>query len=250
MAWKRGDLLGVAQRLIGAAAVMVIAIAVTFAVEGGGPILVPFAIGLALFLMAGAATDLIERTGLLRVPVRTALSRARGLPRSAWGTAFAHCGLAFTLLGIIGETQWGAERIADVKPGQSISVRRYDFQFDGLASRQGPNYRELAAHFTVRHGGEFIGVMEPSKRSFPSRGSDTNEAALMTRGFGQLYLSLGEPGPDGSIAVRLYYKPLVLLIWLGAVVMAMGGALSLSDRRLRVGAPKPARGRAMMQPAE
>jgi cytochrome c-type biogenesis protein CcmF len=92
--------------------------------------------------------------------------------------------------------------------------------------------------------------MEPSKRSFPSRGTDTNEAALMTRGFAQLYLSLGDPGPDGSIAVRLYYKPLVLLIWLGAVVMAMGGALSLSDRRLRVGAPMPARPKAALQPAE
>jgi cytochrome c-type biogenesis protein CcmF len=92
--------------------------------------------------------------------------------------------------------------------------------------------------------------MEPSKRSFPSRGTDTNEAALMTRGFAQLYLSLGDPGPDGSIAVRLYYKPLVLLIWLGAVVMAFGGALSLSDRRLRVGAPVPARAKAAMQPAE
>jgi cytochrome c-type biogenesis protein CcmF len=72
----------------------------------------------------------------------------------------------------------------------------------------------------------------------------------MTRGFAQLSLSLGDPTPDGAIAVRLYYKPLVLLIWLGAVVMAMGGALSLSDRRLRVGAPMPARAKAAMQPAE
>ena len=251
MAWKRGDLLGVAQRLLGAAAIAVIGIAVTFAVEGGGPILVPFAIGLALYLLAGAATDLIERTGLLKVPVRTALARARGLPRSAWGTAFAHAGLAVTLLGIIGETQWGAERIAEIKPGQVLSIRRYDFQFDGMTNRQGPNYHELAAHFTIHHAGDFVGVMEPSKRSFPSRGTDTSEAALMTRGFAQLYLSLGDLSPDGSIAVRLYYKPLVLLIWLGAVVMAFGGALSLSDRRLRVGAPTPARAKAAaMQPAE
>jgi len=251
MAWKRGDLLGVAQRLVGAIAVALIGIAVTFAVEGGGPILVPFAIGLALYLLAGAATDLIERTGLLKVPAATALARARGLPRSAWGTALAHAGLAVTLLGIIGETQWGAERIADVKPGQVLSIRRYDFQFDGTTERQGPNYHELAAHFTVRHAGDFVGVMEPSKRTFPSRGTDTNEAALMTRGFAQLYLSLGDVTPDGGIAVRLYYKPLVLLIWLGAVVMAMGGALSLSDRRLRIGAPMPARRKAAaMQPAE
>jgi cytochrome c-type biogenesis protein CcmF len=250
LAWKRGDLLGVTQRLFGAAAIALMGIAVTYAVEGGGPILVPFAVGLALFLMAGAATELIERTGLLKVPVGTALARARGLPRSAWGTAFAHIGLAVTLLGIIGETQWGVERIAEIKPGDSVSIHRYDFHLDGMTSRQGPNYSELAAHFTVRHGGDLIGVMEPSKRTFPSRGSDTNEAALMTRGFAQLYLSLGDAGADGAIAIRLYYKPLVVLIWLGAVVMAIGGALSLSDRRLRVGAPKPSRSRAVMQPAE
>ena len=93
LAWKRGDLLGVAQRLIGAAAIAAIGIAVVFAMEGGGPVLVPFAIGLALFVMAGAVTDIIERTGLLRVPLRTAYGRAYGLPRSAWGTAFAHFGL-------------------------------------------------------------------------------------------------------------------------------------------------------------
>src|SRR5262249_14440428 len=105
MGWKRGDLLGVAQRLIGAAAVAAIAIAVMLAVEGGGPILVPFAFGLAAFVIAGAFTDLIERTGLLKVPLRSAYARARGLPRSAWGAAIAHLGIGVTLLGIIGETQ-------------------------------------------------------------------------------------------------------------------------------------------------
>jgi cytochrome c-type biogenesis protein CcmF len=251
LAWKRGDLLGVAQRLTGAAVIAVITVAVIFAMEGGGgPILVPFAIGLALYVMAGALTEIVERTGLLRVPFGTAVLRARGLPRSAWGATLAHFGLGITLLGIIGETQWSVERIAELKPGQSISIRRYDLHFDGMTNRQGPNYRELAAHFTVRRHGEFVGAMEPAKRSFPSRGTSTTETALMTRGFSQLYLSLGDPNPDGSLAVRLYYKPLVLLIWLGAVVMVLGGALSLSDRRLRVGAPKPARTKAALQPAE
>ena len=91
--------------------------------------------------------------------------------------------------------------------------------------------------------------MEPSKRNFSARAMTTNEAALMMRGFGQLYLSLGDMNADGSVAVRLYYKPMVLLIWIGAVVMMLGGALSLSDRRLRVGAPKPA-AKSLLQPAE
>jgi len=250
MAWKRGDLFGVAQRLFGAIAIAFIAVAVMFAVEGGGPILVPFAIGLALFVMAGAVTDIMERTALLKVPLKTAFTRAVGLPRSTWGTAFAHFGLGLTLLGVIGETQWGSERIAELKPGESIAIRRYDLHLDGMTTRQGPNYREMAAHFTVRRNGEVIGVMEPSKRHFVSRGTGTTEAALMRRGFAHLYLSLGEPNADGSIAVRVYYKPLVLLIWLGAVLMVIGGSLSLSDRRLRVGAPQPARSKAVLAPAE
>jgi cytochrome c-type biogenesis protein CcmF len=250
LAWKRGDLLGVAQRLVGAAGIAVITMAVVFAMEGGGPILVPFAVGLAFYVMAGALIDIVERTGLLKVPFATAFARARGLPRSAWGAAFAHFGLGITLLGVVGETQWSLERIGELKPGQTISVRRYELQFDGVTTRQGPNYRDLAAHFTVRRHGDLIGVMKPSKRSFPSRGTATSQTALMTRGVSQLYLSLGDPNPDGSLAVRLYYKPLVLLIWLGAVVMVVGGALSLSDRRLRVGAPRGARGKAALSPAE
>jgi cytochrome c-type biogenesis protein CcmF len=250
LAWKRGDLLGVAQRLVGAAAIGAIAVAVVFAMEGGGPVLVPFVVGLAFYVMAGALTDVVERTGLLKVPLATAFARARGLPRSAWGTAFAHFGLGITLLGIIAETHWSVERIAELRPGESIAIRRFDLTFEGSSTRPGPNYREFVAHFTVRRHGEVVGAMEPSKRSFPSRGTTVGETALMTRGFAQLYLSLGDTAADGSLAVRLYYKPLVLLIWLGAVVMVIGGALSLSDRRLRVGAPKPARGKGALAPAE
>ncbi|MFL5058637.1 MAG: heme lyase CcmF/NrfE family subunit [Xanthobacteraceae bacterium] len=250
LAWKRGDVLGVAQRLTAAFTIGLIGIAATFAFEGGKPVLAPFAVGLALFVMAGALTDLAERTGLFRVAPGTVLKRAAGLPRSAWGTAFAHFGLGVTLLGIIGETGWSAEKIMTMKPGDVVALRHYELTFEGLVPREGPNYRELTAKFTVRRGGDILGVLEPAKRSFATRGTTTTEAALMTRGVSQLYLSLGDQGPDGSIAIRLYHKPLVLLIWLGAVVMVAGAALSLSDRRLRVGAPKPARGRTALQPAE
>src|SRR5215208_669216 len=250
MAWKRGDLLGAGQRLFGALALAILAVAASFALAGAKSMLAPFVIGLAFFVMAGAVSELAERTQLFRLPAASALARARGLPRSAWGTALAHFGLGVSLLGIVCETQWGAERIASVKPGQTLELRGYELRFDGLEQRQGPNYRELAGRFTVHRDGETIAVMEPAKRTFPARENATTEAALMTRGFSQLYLSLGDAGGDGAINVRLYHKPLVLLIWLGAVVMTLGGALSLSDRRLRVGAPKPARMKRVLQPAE
>ena len=251
LAWKRSDLYGVAQRLVGALAVAVIGIAATFAVENGGPVVAPLGVGLALFVMTGALTDLMERTGLLRSSFGTAVRRAGGLPRSAWGTMIAHFGVGLTVLGIVGETQWGAERIASMRPGESLSIRHYDLTFDGVAPRPGPNYREFVGKFTVRRGGEVIGIMQPSRRVYPVRAMTTTQSALMTRGMSQLYLSLGDPDPDGRTVVRLYHKPLVLLIWLGAAIMVLGGAMSLSDRRLRVGAPRPAaRARAAAQPAE
>jgi cytochrome c-type biogenesis protein CcmF len=218
-------------------------------VEGGKSVLAPFGIGFALFVMAGALTDLVERIGLFRMPLATVRQRAAGLPRSAWGTAVAHFGMAVTLLGIVSVSNWASERIVALKPSQTVSLSGYELSFDGLVQRSGPNYREMVAKFTVREGGVPVGAMEPSKRSFASRETTTTEAALMTRGASQLYLSLGDTNDDGSIAIRLYYKPMVLLIWLGAVVMMLGGALSLSDRRLRVGAPKPA-AKSALAPAE
>jgi len=249
LAWKRGDLYGVGQRLLAACGLAAVAMAATFAAMGAKGVLAPFGIGLALFVIAGALTDIAERIGLRSAPWGPVRRRATGLPRSAWGTALAHFAIGVTLLGIVCETNWASERIVSLKPGQTVDISGYELSFDGVIPREGPNYRELAARFSVREGGNVVGIMEPSKRTFPSRSMATTEAALMTRGVSQLYVSLGDSNSDGSIAVRVYHKPLVLLIWIGAVLMMLGGALSLSDRRLRVGAPKPA-AKLAVQPAE
>lgn len=250
LAWKRGDLLGVTQRLLAAGVAGLVAVAIVWGWASGGATLAPLAIGLGVFVIAGAVTDLVERTGLVRLPFATVLHRARGLPRSAWGAALAHAGLGVALIGIVCETTWNSEYIATMKQNDVAHVAGYDLKLDGLFSRQGPNFREMIAEFNVSRDGEKISVMTPSKRSFTTRGSSTTEAALLTRGASQLYVSLGDATAEGAIAVRIYHKPLVLMIWWGPVLMAFGGVLSLSDRRLRVGAPKPARGKQRLQPAE
>lgn len=250
LAWKRGDLLGVMQRLLAAGVAGLVAVAIARGWATGGSTLAPLAIGLGVFVIAGAVTDIVERTGLVRLPFATVLHRARGLPRSAWGTAFAHAGLGVALIGIVCETTWNSEYIATMKPNDVAHVAGYELKLDGLFQRQGPNYREMIAEFKISRDGEALTVMTPSKRSFTTRGSSTTEAALLTRGASQLYVSLGDATAEGAIAVRIYYKPMVLLIWWGPVLMAFGGVLSLSDRRLRVGAPKPARAKQRLQPAE
>jgi cytochrome c-type biogenesis protein CcmF len=250
LAWKRGDLAGASQRLMAAGIASLIAIAVLWAWIRGGATFAPLAIGLAIFVIAGALTDLVERTALFRAPLATAFARARGLPRATWGAAFAHAGIGVALIGIVCETTWNSEYIGSMKPNETATVAGYQLRLDGVTQRQGPNFREMVAQFTVTLDGETLRVMTPSKRNFTTRGSSTTEAALLTRGASQLYLSLGDASADGAIAVRIYHKPLVLFIWWGPVLMAFGGLLSLSDRRLRVGAPKPAKAGRALQPAE
>ncbi|MGY3608318.1 MULTISPECIES: heme lyase CcmF/NrfE family subunit [unclassified Bradyrhizobium] len=250
LAWKRGDLLGAAQRLTAAGIVALIAIAVLWAWTRGGASFAPLAIGLAVFVVAGALTDLAERIGLFRLPFGTSVQRARGLPRAVWGTAFAHAGVGIALIGIVCETTWNSEYIGTMKPGDSAKVAGYELKLDDIGQRQGPNFREMVARFTVGLDGKTLSVMTPSKRNFTTRGASTTEAALLTRGVSQLYISLGDIAADGGIAVRIYHKPMVLLIWFGPVLMAFGGFLSLSDRRLRVGAPKPAKAARALQAAE
>ena len=250
LAWKRGDLLGAMQRLLVAGIAALLAIAVAWAWARGGSALAPLAIGLAVFVIAGALSDLAERVGLFRLPLATSASRAMGLPRSVWGTAFAHAGIGVALIGIVCETTWNSEYIGTMKPGDAISIAGYQMTLEGLIQQQGPNYRELVAPFTVRFDSKRLAVMTPSKRTFTTRGMSTTEAALLTRGASQLYISLGDPTADGGITARIYHKPLVLLIWFGPVLMAFGGLLSLSDRRLRVGAPKPAKAVRGLQAAE
>ena len=250
LAWKRGDLVGAAQRLMAAGIAALIAIAVLWAWTRGGAALAPLAIGLAIFVIGGALTDLAERTGLFRAPFAIAMRRARGLPRSTWGTVFAHAGVGVALIGIVCETTWNSEYIGSMKPNDVANIAGYELKLDGVTQKQGPNFREQIAQFSVSLDGAPLGVMAASKRNFTTRASTTTEAALLTRGFSQLYISLGETSGGGAIAVRIYHKPLVLLIWFGPVLMAFGGLLSLSDRRLRVGAPKPAKAARGLQAAE
>jgi cytochrome c-type biogenesis protein CcmF len=250
LAWKRGDLLAAAQRLTAAGVAALFVAAVVLAWTHGGSTLAPLAIGLALFVITGAVIDIIERVGLFRVPLGIAARRARGLPRSAWGTMFAHAGVGIALIGIVCETTWNSEYIKSIRSGDVASIAGYNINLEGLTLLPGPNYRETVAKFGVRLDGRLIGTMTPSKRNFTTREATTTEAALLTRGASQLYISLGDIAPDGTVAVRIYHKPLVLLIWFGPVFMAFGGMLSLSDRRLRVGAPKPAKSLRGLQAAE
>jgi cytochrome c-type biogenesis protein CcmF len=249
LAWKRGDLLGAGQRVLlafGAA----LALGLGLAAFSGGPVLAPVTVGIGAFLVLGAASEIAARSFVRGRPLALAFRRAAGLPRSAWGSAVAHAGMGLTVIGIAAQA-WSTETIQAVKPGGVIDAGPYRLQLVQASARPGPNYTEQIARMRVLSGGREVGEIEAGKRFYATRQMATTEAGLLTLGLSQVYVSWGELYPDGSIGLRAYHKPLVLLIWLGTLGMAAGGALALTDRRLRVGAPVRAKAPAPLPaPAE
>ncbi|MCB1494174.1 MAG: heme lyase CcmF/NrfE family subunit [Bauldia sp.] len=249
LAWKRGDLRAASERLFAAFGAAILAAMASAWLAGTEHILSLFGVALAFWLIVGALSELAFRIKLFRTPPGDSLRRLAGMPRSAIGTTIAHAGVGVTVLGLVVATTWATEDIRSMKAGDGVEIGSRYVQLDGFLQRDGANYKETVVRFTVYRTSDVVAVMEPSKRSFAARQTTTTEAAIATFGFSQLYVSLGDITADSTVTVRIYWKPLVTLIWLGAVVMALGGVLSLSDRRLRVGAPRPAR-RAAAAPAE
>src|SRR5262249_52377073 len=175
--------------------------------------------------------------------------RASGLPRSAYGGMLAHAGVGLTVIGIVATSAWRAEHVVVLRQGERSEIAGYDLSFRGVAPRQGPNYQEVVGFFTVTRNGKPDGELTPSKRTFDTPQQTTTEAGIQVSWRGDLYVVLGDEQPGGGWVVRLYFNPLVRLIWLGAVLMALGGLLSLSDRRLRIGVPRRSR-RPIAAPAE
>jgi cytochrome c-type biogenesis protein CcmF len=251
LAWKRGDLLAATQRLYAAFGVAILLVLFTLWLWGFERVLAPLGVGLGVWVMAGAIAEIVTRVKLFEVGLSRGFSRLAGLPGSAWGTTIAHFGVGVTVLGIVVASAFQEERIQTMRPGQSVELAGFEVIFDGAAPRTGPNYTEDVGLFTVRVGGVEIANLQPSKRVYTARQMPTTEAAILTRGVSQLYLSLGEGRTEGGMDVRVYYKPLITLIWIGCLIMSLGGLVSIADRRLRVGAPKPAAPRkAAAAPAE
>lgn len=248
LAWKRGDLWAVSQRLIwafgGALAVALLALVLVDRTS----VLAALGIGLGAWLVLGAMTDLVIKSGLGKVAPSVAFSRCKGLPRSVFGTALAHAGLGLTTIGIVAVTTLETERIVAMEPGEVVEIHGYNLRFDSFRPFTGPNYTEDQARFVLtRVTGRQLGEIVSSKRFYTARQMPTTEAGIRTLGVSQLYVSLGDQTPNGKIVVRIWWKPMVTLIWLGALVMMIGGTVSLLDRRLRIGAPMPRKKAALAQ---
>ncbi len=238
MTWKRADLLGILQRLRFVALTALIVTLVVLWLQGTKAILSAMALGVAAWLIIGSAVELSERIGLFKVSLMESLKRAFGMPRAAWGMAIAHSALGIFVIGVTASSAWKIEMIQLMKPGEIILVEDYKITFLGTSQIKGPNYSGIQGQFEVNMGGDVITMLKPEKRRYEAERSETTEAAIFTTLKGDLYGVLGEASGKEAWSTRFYFNPLVSWIWAGAIFMAIGGLISLTDRRLRVGAPK------------
>ena len=249
LAWKRGDAGLAVKRLWLALLLALLVGAIVFALNVRGPWLAPVGMAVAAWLVFGAIADVAAKVALFKVPLATSWHRLIGLPRSAIGTAVAHAGLGILVAGVIAISLWRVEVIVALKPGETTPVGKYSVTFLGEGPLVGPNYTGRVGTFTLKEGEQLLATLHSEKRVFKPSGMPTTEVGLYQTWHGDVYVVMGDETTGGARAMRMYYNPFVNFIWLGAVVMFLGGLLSISDRRYRVGAPRRAQGLQAM-PAE
>ncbi len=242
LGWKRADVFAATQRLGVAAAISTIGLAAAWMWQNDGPWAAPLGIALGVWLIAGAFSEIGYRVRLFRgASISEAINKARRLPRSAWGTCVAHAGVGVMVIGIVGITSWRVEVVEALAPGATFEVGSYSITFQNIEAYNGPNFRADRGSFLVERNGREIATLTPEKRVYTVSEMPTTEAGIYTIWVADLYVVLGDPTGTGAWTVRAYVNPLVPWIWIGSVIMVIGGMISLSDRRYRVGAPVRAR---------
>jgi cytochrome c-type biogenesis protein CcmF len=231
--WKRADLGKALIRLWWAAlAAAVVGILAGFGLRKGFAAL-GFMAG--AWLILGAFAELVERLRLFRLDWPSVRTRFAAQPLGVWGAAIAHAGLGVTVAGIAGMAL-STNSIVAVKPGQTVQVGGYSWTLDGLRTAPGADYNATIATVRVARDGKTVAVMHPARRDFAAQEQTVSDTAISTNGMRDLYAVLGEV-QKGDVVLRLHVNVMAPWIWLGALVMAFGGFLSLADRRLRIGAP-------------
>lgn len=226
--WRAGSVKPLQNSLLlaaGAAALVTFGIVLS---RGAASVMVVALFAAALWLLFGAGLDLAQRLA----PYRSRLIKFWTLPANAFSAPLAHAGLAFMLLGILAATQWRAEIVEAAAPNQQINIAGISLRYDGLREIDGPNYRAEQARLTYltgRHQGTHI---FPERRFYEAERAQTTEAAITTDMTGHLYAVVGGTSGDKRV-LRLWYHPYVAFIWLGALLMALGGSFALVTRLRR-----------------
>ncbi len=231
--WKRAALLPALER-IWLAAVVAIVVVLVFTVKTNA--VTALGLGGGVWVVLSAVSDLAERGRLFRMPLAHSFARLMVLPRAAYGAALGHIGFGVMVLGIAGMTL-AVQKIVVLMPGQTTTLGAYAWTLTDVHTAPGPNYTLRVADIGISKNGHVCLTLHPSRRFFINPKVITNDAAIHTNGFQDIYTVFADEPAGGGAELRLNIHPLAPEIWLGGLIMALGGGLSLSDRRLRVGAP-------------
>ena len=234
MPWKRAKMGKVVASLGPVLALAMAAGGLTWTLQTGRSMMAPIGMILVIWLLGGAATELYLRTG--KGDLRSKFRRLFNLPRADWGKAVSHSGVGITIFGIAALLAWEQEDIRVAKLGETFEVGAYSVTLNDVVRVPGPNYSATQADITMTRNGRVEARLLPEKRNYPVAQMPTTEAAIDNGVFRDLYVVIGDAQDDGGWAVRVYIKPFANWIWAGAIIMALGGFLSLSDRRFRVAA--------------
>ncbi|WP_370244899.1 heme lyase CcmF/NrfE family subunit [Salipiger sp.] len=231
LSWKRAKVGRVLRQLAPALGLAIAVAGLFWTIQTGRSLLGPVGLFLGTWLVAGAITDLLSRIGKSRD-----YTRLLRLPRADWGKAVAHSGLGICMAGIAGLMAWQQEDIRVAELNQPFELGGYEFELLGVERVRGPNYFSTMGEVAVRQDGAEIAHLYPEKRDYPVAKMPTTEAAIDYRFLRDIYVVIGDPQTGGGWTMRVYIKPLANWIWAGCILMAIGGILSLTDRRFRVAA--------------
>jgi len=255
LAWKRADLLGALQRLWAALAVALAGGLATLALVSPMNAVAAGGVALGGWVIAGALCEAAERVRAFRAPWAEVGRRAAGLPRGAWGMTLAHIGIGVFALGAAFETAWRSEATEALSAGQTMHLAGFELRLDRVGEAFGPNYEaERVLVHVADANGRFVCEAAPERRLYAAGGQTLSSVAICPRILDDLYIVSGDrretPGGGTAFLIRAYWNPWVRLVFAGPLLMALGGALSLSDRRLRFAVTARARAGLAPAPAE
>jgi len=226
-AWRRGRLTVTAEPLwwlLGAAVLLAVAIQGLVFREFHPVGLIGFSFG--FWVIFSAVLEPLRRW-----------RQKQSLPTAVLGMCIAHLGVGMFAIGASGVESYKIEKDVALKPGASFAIAGYDFRFVNAVNVRGPNYDAVEALMEVTRGGKAVAILKPQKRHFWVQQTDNSQAAISVNWARDLFVAMGNPLGEGAWSMRIQYKPLVRYIWLGALVMAIGGFVAATDRRYRARVP-------------
>jgi len=242
LSWKQGDLASAMSRLW-IAAISSGGLGILFWLLNSDKPFTPI-IGFAIagWLGGGALKELADRLLLFKIPFRNSLLRAKGLPKSAYGMTLAHLGIAIFVCGASADSAWRSEVVFNAKEKDQTQIAGFNLKLQKVDRLKGPNYETERAHILVTKDSETVANLYPERRFYPVQQMLTTEATIYSTVMADLYATIGEGDKQNGWVLRIWYNPLIPWIWLGCLLMVLGGFISLTDRRLRIGAPEKRKG--------